>query len=231
LCWGVIGVEGFDFLIRDSADLERLHALLDRGVRVFQPVYGRASVLGGSSEPHDDRGLSDLGRAFLQTLADREGPRRLIDLAHLNPQSMSDALDWFESDPARWRRLIPVYSHGAPRHDGFVSPRGITPENLRRLRALGGWVGFSVGPPFFDSAESLRATIEEIASIPFEGGAGVEGMAIGTDFLGVDQTLPDLGNVEEVVAWVGSSFPSSVADLLLFGNAHALLTRMLSGLD
>src|SRR5215210_7249184 len=40
LCWGVIGVEGFDALVRTADDLDRLPRLVERGVRLFQPVYG-----------------------------------------------------------------------------------------------------------------------------------------------------------------------------------------------
>ncbi len=70
LTWGLIGIEGFDCLIREVGDLDRLSGLFERGVRLFQPVYGASSRLGGSAEPGDDRGLTDLGRAFLQVLFD-----------------------------------------------------------------------------------------------------------------------------------------------------------------
>src|SRR5215210_5651507 len=51
LCWGVLGVEGFDALVRTPGDLDRLPRLFERGVRLFQPVSAPASVLGGSSAP------------------------------------------------------------------------------------------------------------------------------------------------------------------------------------
>jgi membrane dipeptidase len=229
LCWGLIGVEGFDALVREAGDLDRLAGLFERGVRLFQPVYTSASLLGGSSAPGDERGLTDLGRAFLQTLADlsadHEGPRPMLDLAHLNPTAASDALDWFEADAGRSLRILPVYSHGAPRHDGFVSPRALAPENLRRLRALGGVVGFSVGPPFFEDAGSLKAAIEAAASVPFQSRPGFEGLAIGTDFLGVDRVLPGLANVPDVIAWLSATFEPDAALALIEGNARRLLLR------
>src|SRR3954449_2799317 len=39
LCWGVIGVEGFDATVRTAGDLDGLPRLFERGVRLFQPVY------------------------------------------------------------------------------------------------------------------------------------------------------------------------------------------------
>lgn len=227
LCWAVVGVEGFDSLVRVPADLDRLAGLFERGVRVFQPVYTADNTLAGSSSPGDDRGLTDFGRAFLQALFDVAspgGPRPVIDLAHMNPTAASETLAWFEADGSRADRLIPVYSHGALRHDGFPSPRAITHENLKRLRSLGGVIGFS--PSFYDSTESLKAGIESAAALPFRGQAGYSGLGIGTDFLGVDQTLPGLGNVEEVVAWFVATFGGETAERLVAGNAGELMVRL-----
>jgi membrane dipeptidase len=233
LCWGLIGVEGFDFLVRGPGDLDRLPRLFERGVRLFQMVYAPGNVLGGSSSPGDDRGLTDLGRAFLQTLFDLSrspspgGPRPLFDLAHFNPRAAAEVLAWFETDDERSRRVIPVYSHGALSHEGFCKPRAITTENLRRLRALGGVIGFSVGPPFYGHPDALRAGIEAAADLPFEGRPGIEGIAIGADFLGVDNVLPGLGDAAEVVAWLVDTYDPSTADALIRGNARALLGRAL----
>ena len=73
LAWGLIGVEGFDHLIRTESDLARLPDLLRRGVRLFQPTYTSSSLLAGSSGDRDDRGLLDLGRYFLESLAEPSG--------------------------------------------------------------------------------------------------------------------------------------------------------------
>jgi membrane dipeptidase len=231
LCWGVIGVEGFDALIREARDLERIPALFNRGVRLFQPVYSATSVLAGSSAQGDERGLTALGGAFLETLADvgrsSHGPRPLVDLAHLNPTSAVDVLDWFESEARRREYLIPVYSHGAPRHAAFETPRALTPENLRRLRALGGVTGLGVGPPFFTSTDQLKSALETTAELPFRDRPGFEGIAIGTDFLGVDQTLPQMRNVSEVVAWIGATFDPEIADALIRGNGLRLIAEAL----
>jgi len=228
LCWGVIGVEGFDALVREEADLDRLVSLFERGVRLFQPVYTSSSLLAGSSASGDDRGLTELGRRFLSTLesavaAAETGPRCLVDLAHLNPRSASEVLAWFEADASRLGRLLPIYSHGAIEHDGFDSPRALSRANLVRLRTLGGYVALSVSPPFYNRPEQLRADLEAAASVPFLGAAGFHGIAIGSDFLGVDQTLPGLSNAIEVVDWLGETFDPATAAALRQGNALNLL--------
>lgn len=229
MAWGLIGIEGFDALVRTTDDLNRLSGLFTRGVRLFQPVSTSTSLLGGSSDSGNDRGLTDLGFAFLETLAGLasgpEGPRPVLDLAHLNPRSAAEALAWFEADADRPRRMIPVFSHGAVAHESGSSPRANTVENLRRLRALGGVIGFGVGPPYYETPEEIKAAIESAASLPFEGRAGYEGIALGTDFLGVDRTLRGLANAPEVVAWVASAFSSETAAALLHGNARRLFAR------
>lgn len=227
LCWGMLGVEGFDALVRERQDIERLPALFDRGVRIFQPVHSANNALAGSSAGGDGRGLTDLGHAFLERLADISGgPRAAIDIAHMNPAASSEVLDWFEADSARSDRLIPIYSHGAFSHDGYATPRAITRENLARLRVLGGVIGLSVGPPFHVSTEAFKAAIEAAAELPYLGQPGFDGITIGTDFLGADQSMPDLNNAESVVAWIQSAFPNRAAAAILAGNASALLGRL-----
>jgi membrane dipeptidase len=230
LTWGVIGVEGFDALLRTTEDLDHLPVLFERGVRLFQPIYTSSSQMGGSAMAGDDRGLTELGEACLQTLdavaQSSRGPRALIDLAHMNPVTAAGVLAWFERDGARANRLVPVYSHGALHHDGFPLPRALTATNLARLRALGGFVGLSVTPPFYDAPETLKAAIETIAAVPFQGTAGYEGIAIGTDFLGVDETMHGLRTAPEVIAWLSATFPEKVASALTQGNGVALVARM-----
>jgi membrane dipeptidase len=233
LAWALIGIEGFDYLIRSDADLARLGQLIRRGVRLFQPSYTAHGLLAGSSASGDIRGLTELGVRFLETLASHadpeRGPRPMLDLAHLNPRSMADILTWLEADPERTERLLPVYSHGGLRRFDFDHPRALTLENLARLRALGGVVGLGVTPPFIANAGQLRASIEAAAELPFLGRPGFEGIAIGTDFLGIDATLPGLANAQEVMAYVQSTFPPEAVLAILHTNARRLIERAIGG--
>lgn len=235
LTWALIGVEGFDFLVRSRLDLDRLPGLFERGVRIFQPIYGPATLLGGSSALGDDRPLGDLGRDFLEAVLalspEAGGPRPAIDLAHMNPETCSGCLDWFEAEPSRSGRVVPIYSHGALAHEGFAGPRAIRPEHLTRLRALGGAVGFGVTPPFYETPDALRLGIEAAAAMPFRGRTGYEGIAIGTDFLGVERTMPGLGNAPQVRDWVLETFPRGVARAIVRDNAEALIGRLVGEAD
>jgi membrane dipeptidase len=154
LCWGLLGVAGFDRLIRAATDLDHLTPLFERGARVYQPVATADGLLGGSRDEGDARGLTDLGRTFLERLlelapsAGKPGPRPIFDLAHMNAATCADVLTWFEADPTRVSRLPLVHSHGAFEVFGPGFPA--------RFRAQGGVIGLSVGPPAVDSAATLR---------------------------------------------------------------------------
>ncbi len=223
LCWGLLGVTGFDFLVRSPADLDRLGGIFTRGVRVFQAVETAASLLGGSRDAGDDRGLSDLGRAFLERLIDlapaikERGPRPLLDLAHMNARTCSEVLDWFEADGTRAERLPLLHSHGA------VDILGS--EILGRLRALGATVGLSVGSPAIASVQALKDAIDGLAAIPFRGRAGYEGIGIGTDFVQLASTFLDLGDAPKIAAWLTRTFTAEAAALVGFQNARRLVLQ------
>ena len=145
LCWGVLGVAGFDFLVRQADDLDRLPALFERGVRVFQAVADDGGVLGGSASPGDDRGLTDLGRAFLARVAElaRDGesrPRPILDLAGMNAMTISETLRSYDDADVN-RANLPLALlpdgrlSGAPRWfvPGRAEPGGIPiPRRSRR---------------------------------------------------------------------------------------------------
>jgi membrane dipeptidase len=234
LCWGLPAVAGFDFLVREPRDLDRLPALFERGVRVFQPVAGHASLLAGADEPGDDRGLTELGRAFLARLEEwvddgETGPRPIVDLARLNPRSMADVLQWVENHSAGSRSLLLVVSHGGWSHFRSAEPGGLGRQNLERMRALGGVIGVTPGESLGQSPDELRAAIETIASVPFEGRAGYEGIAMGTDLLGIDRLLPSLGDVRRLAKWIGRTFDATSAAALTANNARRLLLRSVDG--
>jgi len=228
LCWGVLCVAGFDFLVRDTADLDRLPALFERGVRVFQLVEGEANLLAGSTAPGDDRGLTELGRAFLSQLENlvpigAAGPKPIVDIAHLNSRSTAEVLDWVENKAVRAGSLALIYSHGAVEHERVRAHHGLSRDNLARLRMLGGTVGFTPSQLVFRSREELKASIEAAASLPFKGRPGYEGLAIGTDFLGIGQAVPGLADVAQIAKWIVETFDHEAAGSLIARNGLRVL--------
>ena len=99
-----------------------------------------------------------------------------------------------------------MYSHVPSTHPGFDGPRAIDLPNLTRLRALGGLIGLTPGMPFYQSGEEFKAAIEQVATIPFEGRVGYEAIAFACDFLGLDGTLPGLGDASAIREWASGNF-------------------------
>ena len=232
LTWGILGVSGLDYLVREHADLKQLSGIFNRGVRVIQLIETANNGLAGSAEPGDDRGLTELGQACTSQIAglaldDRREGVPILDLAHLNPRSMAEVIERAE-DAVRKGTLMLMFSHGAVAHAGFDGPRAIDVPNLTRLRALGGLIGLAPGRPFHQTAEEFKAAVEQVATIPFKGRVGYDGIAIGSDFLELDGTLPELGDASAIVEWVSRNFDQAAA-LLIQGNARAILGSVAGG--
>jgi membrane dipeptidase len=220
IAWGMLGVAGFDALVRTSTDLGRLPALFERGVRVFQLVASGASALGGSAEAGDDRGLTDLGRAFLDHLdrlaprAESRGPRPVVDASAMNDRTLADVLSWFEERGST--SVLLVRSHG-----GDLP----TAESLARFRRIGGLIGLTPGAGGLGSAESFRHAVESVAAVPFQGRPGNEGIGIGSDFLGRDHLPPELAGVAPLVEWLGRTLGDEVLAPVARVNARGLFVR------
>jgi membrane dipeptidase len=144
---------------------------------------------------------------------------------------MSQILDWFDNDASRRDRVLLVYSHGALAHPAFDTPRALSWDNLGRLRALGGVIGLSVGPPFYPGLDALKDAIEKASAVPFLGREGCEGIAVGTDFFGDEMTMPFLGTASNIVDWLTNAFDAETSAALIAGNARQLLKRAVGKLD
>ena len=229
MCWGVLGVEGFDFLIRTPADLDRLGTLFDRGVRVFQMAATSATSLGGVADLDLDRGLSLLGRAFLDRLAElapeagSPGPRPILDLAKLSAKTMGDVLSWFENDPVRPGRVLLTCSRADVLLPSRPGQPSLTHTELVHFRALGGLLGLGPGAPEVESASAIVEVIELLAAIPWRDKAGCEGIGIGTGFLEVEAPAAPLASACRLTEWLAATFPSEIATAITAGNARKLL--------
>jgi membrane dipeptidase len=240
LCWGMLGIGGLDYLVREPADLDRLSGAFERGVRVFQLVDCPDSLLGGSACPGDERSLSELGLAVLDRLveigrsAGRNGVRPVVDLAGLNAQTVTKVLDWAEHEAARLERLVLVSSCSpvaALAPDCVATPHTAPTAhaNLGRFRALGGVIGVTPGSPAAASAEALRELITAIASVPYRGCPGYEGIGIGTDYFRAAALLPELADVSRVADWLETTFGSEAGSSLAYGAGHSLAVRAIGG--
>lgn len=196
LAWGVLAADGLDALVKSPADLDRIPGLFARGVRVFGAVAGDLAL------PFLDR--------LLGSPPEGEGPRPALDLAGADAPTVAAALDWYEADPSRSTRLPLLHSAFGP---------GAGPDVARRLRALGATLGVAPTP----TVDAFRGTIESLAALPFRDRPGFEGIGVATDYLRLDETVPELSKAGRLAAWIAETFPGDVARALAYDNARRLL--------
>ncbi len=146
---------------------------------------------------------------LLSTFGTATGPKPAVDLSQLDQDALDLVLDWFEADPSRRKRIFPVISRSTAR---------LSEGAMTRLRNLHGLIGLSVGP----AADVLGQQIETYRSCPL----GVQGIGLGTGFLGVETTSPGLGNVEEILNWLRSSFDTETAAALAYKNTNRLIEHL-----
>ncbi len=135
----VLDLEGSIDLDGDLGVLRMFHRL---GLRVLQlPAHNWANEYADSCcAPHKWDGLNDHGRAFIREM-NRLG--MVINIAHASDETVDDALE-VSSDPL-------VATHSGLRSFNDI-PRVMAEEQLRRVAAAGGVIGFHIGHSFHSLA-------------------------------------------------------------------------------
>src|SRR5690606_5490930 len=139
----------------------------------------------------DDCGLTEPERSALSALSSACRSGVLVDLAGLGPRAAGEALDAIE---AIGGPLVPIVSL-AGSASGTISD--LRPEDVRRLRSLGGGVGLGIGRAFHPDADALARAIEAITAESNPDRSGIEGVALGSGFLGIDATIEGLGTAPD----------------------------------
>ncbi len=160
-------------------------------------------------------GLTQAGKSLVRTL-NKLGI--IVDAAHLAPRSFYDLLEAAEN---------PVFVSHANAKAVCEHPRNLDDEQLLALRKQGGVVGMSFYPGFI--AENRAATLEKlldhfchVAEV-----AGVEILALGSDFDGIEVVLPELPDVTHLPVLVEGlerrGFSCAEIQAILGGNILRLI--------
>ena len=182
---GLLTIEDGGVCQGDLSVLRMIHRL---GARMMTLTWNYENTLGYPATPFgkvpdsSNKGLKEQGIAFLSEM-ERLG--MIIDVSHLSDEGFQDVVKFthkpFLASHSNSRTLCP-------------HPRNLTDDMLRLLAKHGGIVGMNFYFNFLDSdlarlkekgiAETVVDHIEHIKKV-----AGLDIIALGSDFDGIDQTL------------------------------------------
>jgi membrane dipeptidase len=198
-----LAIEGAGAFAKDPAAIDRFIA---RGVRLIGPAHAASTAFATSATGKDlGYGLSDAGKAFCRRIYEQGA---LVDVSHLSGRAFADLV------PIAKELGAPIVATHSSARALAKSPRNLSDAELRTVAETGGVAGVNFHSPFVSEAEEVTLDdvvlqVEHMVKV-----AGVEHVAIGSDFDGGIRTP------------VGLETPASLPSL-----AKALRKRGFSELD
>lgn len=169
----VLAVEG-GYIIENS--LEKLEWFYNQGARYLTLTWNfGCDWIGGANE--ENKGLTPFGKEVLNKLNELG---MMIDLSHVNAQSVEDVLN------ATNATVVATHS-GA--YAVNAHQRNLSDAHIKEIVARGGVVG-SVFYPYFLNGTDKATLADVVKHINYVRNltGGVDGIAIGSDFDGIDIT-------------------------------------------
>ncbi|MFH1144835.1 MAG: membrane dipeptidase [Candidatus Eisenbacteria bacterium] len=212
-CALLLAVEGAHSL---AGSLEMFAAFQALGVRLLTLTWNHANPFGSGcrTDPHEDRGLTPLGRELLAA-AMRLGV--VIDLAHASAATLADALGCIAHPP-----LVSHCACAALR----PHPRNLSDAQLREIGAAGGVVGITFCPAFLAEEGASIATVVAHVRHALDT-AGPAAVALGSDFDGVPSLPEGIGGCEDMPALFEALFAAGLSEPVLEGIAWRNAARVL----
>lgn len=173
-------VEGAELL---GCDPSRLDEAAAEGVVAINLTWSRANALSGSSGEQPERGLSPLGRQFVEKMEDLH---ILVDVSHL-----SEAGFW---DVAKLARRPFIASHSNAK-SVWDCTRNLTDGQINAIIKNQGVIGLNFYEEFVGGGrdlDSLRAHLDHILSL-----GGASNVALGGDWDGCD-TIAALPSIDRL---------------------------------
>ena len=202
---GLLALEGLHAL---DGKVHHVDRLWKAGYRMAGLVHQFDNEIGGSSQGVARGGLTPFGREVVERMEKRG---MIIDLAHASPKLIDDVLA----------------STGGPlvvSHTGLQSvcdrPRNLSDNHLRRIAARGGvigigyWYGAVCGPDAKAVARSIRHAVRV---------AGIDHVALGSDFDGDKMPFDATGLVQITEALLDEGFSQREIRMIMGGNTIRLL--------
>lgn len=214
LCTPILAVEDARVL---SGKLDRLDTLYAYGVRILTLTWKDSSCIGGAWNTCE--GLTKFGKNVIEKAISLG---MAIDLSHA-----SDTTFWQAIDICRTYHSAPMASHSNSR--SLCSHRRcLTDEMFKAILSLNGIVGISFVPYHLSDTNqaSTQTVIQHIKHFLALG--GVDSLAIGSDFDGVDRLPYGLENINQInhfAKLLAQETSCNIAKKILWQNAYQYTQR------
>ena len=205
-----------------DGELSRLKTIYDLGVRLITLTWNYENCLGFPNSPDPAlhaKGLKDFG---LEALAEMDRLGIVADVSHL-----SEGGFW---DVVRENKKPFVASHSCARALCDHS-RNLTDEQLRALGDCGGVCGVNFYSQFLRAGTEHTANediLRHMAHIADH--AGMEAVALGSDFDGIDCTLEmeNYSGLAHLAELIADRFGSANAEKICYQNALRVLADVMN---
>lgn len=227
---GILGVEGAHWIggpeVEPEAVQREVRDLYEAGVRVFAPVHRFDNHLAGSSEGCERYGLTAQGRVALR---EAESLGMVIDLAHLSPAGIRDAVELLERPFVVSHAGIQAECDPPCRVD-----RNLSEEEIEMILGAGGLIGVgfwpqAVGPSVWRIVEIMEHIKQVAGLLNLEPSRYA---AFGSDYDGSVAPLVEVGHLDVLTAIMRQRTqpfdPEAVRDIA-GRNACRLFARTLPG--
>jgi len=206
----LLAIEGLHALDGELAGVDSLYA---HGFRMMGLTHFFDNEVAASAHGVTHGGLTPLGR---QVIARMEALHIIVDLAHVAPQAVREVL------AIATRPVVVSHTGVAATCPG---PRNLTDDQLRAIAANGGVVGIGYWEAAVCTlgAASIAKAIRHAVNV-----AGIDHVALGSDFDGATATPFDTGGLDEITqALLNAGFTPGEVGQVMGGNVMRLLAATL----
>lgn len=178
-----LSCEGAELL---DCDPERLDWAQEHGVKLINLTWNHANALAGSNKSEPERGLNDLGRAFVRSAQERG---ILLDVSHCSDAAFWDLMDVTEK---------PVVASHSNARAVCAHARNLSDDMFRAVAQTGGVVGLNFYAGFVSGTEGasmddLLHHVEHFLAL-----GGEKHLGIGADFDGCDPLCGGMRGAQDV---------------------------------
>lgn len=205
-----------------EGDLKFLYLFYRLGVRSLSLTWNyRNQLADGVYEEITGGGITRKGREVIKVM---ESLGMILDLAHLSSHGFYDAINIINKPP--------LVSHANAR-TLCENPRNLNDEQLKLLAEKNGVIGISFYPLFICENRkecNMERLLDHFVHIASE--IGVQHLALGSDFDGIDMTLKELYDCTQyhrlIAGLLSRGFSASEIELIIKDNILRLLEKNLN---